>query len=82
MLYWTKEEYLLFAEEMMYNPDLYYAFEMLYWCGLRKGEMLALTPADFDLKNGTVSITKTYYRKDKIYIYRLCGKRLFPKCHS
>lgn len=65
MLYWTKEEYLLFAEEMMLNPDLYYAFEMLYWCGIRKGEMLALTPADFDLSAGTVSITKTYYRKNK-----------------
>ena len=48
MLYWTKEEYLRFAESMMDKPISYYAFEMLYWCGIREGELLALTPADFD----------------------------------
>ena len=30
----------------------YYAFEVLYWCGIREGELLALTPADFDLDKG------------------------------
>ena len=35
MLFWTKEEYLKFAEEMMDKPLSYYAFEMLYWCGIR-----------------------------------------------
>ena len=38
----------------------YYAFEMLYWCGIREGELLALTPADFDFKAGTVKISKSY----------------------
>lgn len=37
-------------------------FEVLYWLGVRSGEALALTPADFDLKRGKVSITKTYHR--------------------
>ena len=49
MLFWTKEEYLKFAEAMMDKPQSYYAFEVLYWCGIREGELLALTPADFDL---------------------------------
>ena len=31
---------------------------ILYYCGLRKGEALALTPEDFDFKNKTVSISK------------------------
>ena len=31
MLFWTKEEYLKFAEAMMDKPISYYAFEMLYW---------------------------------------------------
>lgn len=38
MLFWTKEEYLKFAEEMMDKPLSYYAFEMLYWCGIREGD--------------------------------------------
>ena len=52
MLFWTKEEYLKFAEVMMDKPQSYYAFEVLYWCGIREGELLALTPADFDLDKG------------------------------
>ena len=35
MLFWTKEEYLKFVEVMMDKPVTYYAFEMLYWCGIR-----------------------------------------------
>lgn len=62
MLFWTKEEYLKFAEVMMDKPHFYYAFEMLYWCGIREGKLLALTPADFDFKKGTVSINKSYQR--------------------
>ena len=62
MLFWTKEEYLSFAESMMDKPISYYAFELLYWCGIREGELLALTPADFDFEKNTVSISKTYNR--------------------
>ena len=40
----------------------YYAFEMLYWCGIREGELLALTPADFDFEAQTVRINKSYQR--------------------
>ena len=38
------------------------AFEILYWCGLRVGELLALTPRDFDFARRTVSVTKSYQR--------------------
>ena len=62
MLFWTKEEYLKFADAMMDKPLSYYAFEMLYWTGIREGELLALTPADFDFEKGTVSISKSYQR--------------------
>lgn len=33
---------------------------ILYYCGLRKGEALALTPSDFDFDRQTVSITKAW----------------------
>lgn len=46
----------------MDKPLSYYAFEMLYWCGIREGELLALTPADFDFHNQTVTINKSYQR--------------------
>ena len=47
---------------MMDKPVSFYAFEMLYWGGIREGELLALTPADFDFEKQTVSITKSYQR--------------------
>ena len=62
MLFWTKEEYQKFSEAMMDKPISYYAFQMLYWCGIREGELLALTPADFDFQKGTVKISKSYQR--------------------
>ena len=62
MMFWTKEQYLKFAEVMMDKPLSFYAFEMLYWCGIREGELLALTPADFDFEKRTVSINKSYQR--------------------
>lgn len=60
MLFWTKEEYLKFADAMMDKPMSYYAFEMLYWTGIREGELLALTPADFDFEKRTVTINKSF----------------------
>ena len=62
MLFWTQEEYKKFSEEMMDKPVSFYAFEMLYWCGIREGELLALTPADFDFERQTVTINKSYQR--------------------
>ena len=65
MKFWTKEQYLKFAEAMMDKPRSYYAFEMLYWTGIREGELLALTPSDFDFEKQTVRINKTYHRMKK-----------------
>ena len=36
--------------------------EMLYWCGIREGELLALTAADFNFDKETVTINKSYQR--------------------
>ncbi len=65
MLFWTKDEYHQFSEIMKSKPISYYAFELLYWCGIREGELLALTKNDFDLPNRTLSITKSYQRIKK-----------------
>ena len=43
-------------------PVSFYVFEMLYWCGIREGELLALTAADFNFEKETVRINKFYQR--------------------
>ena len=60
MQYWTKEEYLRFADAMMDEPMAYYCFQVLYWCGIREGEMMALTLEDIDFENGKLRINKTF----------------------
>ena len=62
MQYWTKEEYLKFADVMMDKPVSYYAFEVLYWTGIRCGELLALTPSDFNFERQELTISKSYQR--------------------
>ena len=59
---WTVEEYSKFSDEMMDKPISYYAFQMLYWTGIRVGELLALTAGDFDFKNNMLTINKSYQR--------------------
>lgn len=63
--FWTKDEYLKFIDEMLDKPISFYAFEMLYWTGIRLGELLALTSADFDFERKTVTINKSYQRIGK-----------------
>ncbi|MFI3249533.1 MAG: site-specific integrase [Eubacteriales bacterium] len=60
--FWTKEDYLLFLDEMRDKPLSYYAFQLLYWCGIRMGELLALTRGDIDLEEKTLKISKSYQR--------------------
>ena len=62
MLFWTREEYTRFSEAMMDKPLSFYAFEVLYWCGVREGELLALTFGDVDLDGKVITISKSYQR--------------------
>lgn len=67
--FWTTDDYTKFREVIKKdNPFMYCCFEVLYWTGIREGELLALTPADINLEKNTISITKTYYviGKDEI----------------
>ena len=65
MLFWTREEYARFSEAMMDKPIVLLRLEVLYWCGVREGELLALTPADFDFEKRTLTINKSYQRLNK-----------------
>lgn len=60
MQFWTKDEYLRFSEAVMDKPLSFHAFELLYWTGIRCGELLALTPSDFMLDSSRLRINKSY----------------------
>ena len=62
---WAREEHHAFLEAMSSKDMACYAFELLYWTGVRDGEMLALTRANFDFANQTLSTNKAYAKRDK-----------------
>ena len=62
MDYWTYDEYIAFREGVKDKPLSYICFEVLYWTGMREGELLALSLADIDLDNKIISINRTYQR--------------------
>lgn len=64
MRFWTKDQYLRFSDEIMDKPLSFHAFETLYWCGVRKGELLALKPRRFDFERGTLTVAESYQRID------------------
>ncbi|CDI50609.1 tyrosine-type recombinase/integrase [Clostridium tetani] len=62
MKFWTESEYNKFIEEVKDKPLSFYAFEILYWCGLRTGELLALTKEKFDFTNNTIRVNQSLQR--------------------
>ena len=64
--FWTKDEFEIFIQKFTEDEEIYrIIFLMLFWLGCRVGELLALTKADIDFDNGTISISKTYYRRNQ-----------------
>ena len=60
LLFWTKEEFDKFIDTFEKNDPYYTAFLVLYYGGLRIGELEALTVADFDSAAGMLTINKTF----------------------
>ena len=65
MSFWTIDEFRQFVDCIMDKRQSYMCFMILYWTGMRLGELLALTSADIDLDKHTISITKSYQRLGK-----------------
>lgn len=60
--FWTLEEF----KDFIYHVDapLYHAlFMTLYYSGMRKGELLALTWGDVDFENNQINVDKTEYNR-------------------
>ena len=60
--FWTYDEYKEFRKTLEPGSKYYVLFQILFFTGIRIGELLALTIEDFDFSNNTLSITKTFYR--------------------
>ncbi len=70
MLFWTNEEFKVFIEAMESRLVGYTVFMVMYYTGLRVGELLALTPEDIDFDRHIISVNKNYQRLNgKNYIY-------------
>lgn len=59
MHFWTPEEFAVFLSHVRKYPAIV-GFSVLYWTGMRIGEMLALAPEDIDLKKNVIHIRKSF----------------------
>lgn len=62
MEFWTLDEFLAFRDAIKDKPVSYMCFEILYWTGIREGELLALTAEDINLTEKSIRVNKTYSR--------------------
>ena len=60
--FWTKQEFKQFLVTVENKPETKMAFLLLYWTGMRIGELLALTYNEIDLEKRTISVNKSYQR--------------------
>lgn len=65
MNFWTKTEFTQFLEFVMDKHVSYVGFKVLFWTGLRIGELLALNVEDIDFENKILTVSKSYQRIDK-----------------
>lgn len=62
MQFWTREEFKSFSEAIKDNNESHIAFLLLFWTGMRSGELLALQASDILLKEHSIRINKNYAR--------------------
>lgn len=63
--FWREEEFYTFLAAVEGRPETRIAFLILYWTGMRIGELLALTYGDINLEKRIISVTKSYQRIDR-----------------
>jgi integrase len=62
--YWTLEEFQKFSDAIMDKQDSWIAFQILFWTGMRIGELLALQVKDIDFEQGTIIVDESLTRLD------------------
>ncbi|WP_195397791.1 site-specific integrase [Holdemania sp. 1001302B_160321_E10] len=64
MNFWTPDEFQKFYDKIDNLQDKV-TFRILYWCGLRKGELIGLNIEDYDPTTKTISINKQWDTRNK-----------------
>lgn len=67
MSIWTKDQYEQFIQ-LVNKSGIRLAFDILFYTGMRSGELLALTPADI-LPEKRIDINKNYAKVDGIEMF-------------
>lgn len=62
-IFWTLKEFNIFIDNIDKKDKLYVMFNLLFWTGIRRGELLALRPIDFDFRKNLMMI-----RRNLVYI--------------
>ena len=65
MQIWTPEEFKAFLTKISDKPQSRAGFLVLYYTGIRIGELLALEYADIDFEGMKININKSFQRLDK-----------------
>ena len=58
---WSRGQYLAFSEKIA-DDEAFVPIEVLYWTGIRLGELLALTPDDIDFNRSEIYVRHSYRR--------------------
>ena len=56
--FFTLDEFNQFIKKVNTDEPYYTIFNILFWTGIRRGELLALRPCDFDFENNLLHITR------------------------
>lgn len=68
MDFYTKDEFDKFISVFDYKPMSKLMLEILFWTGIRSGELLILTLNDLDFDSNAISINKNYARLENEYL--------------
>lgn len=68
MNFWTLDDWREIEPNLRADNGVDVMISFLFWTGCRLGEMLALTPADFDFESSAVKIKKTIAKSSAGYI--------------
>lgn len=74
--FWRFDEYQKFIKSIQDDPMGYYAFQVLFWCGIREGELLALQRKNVDIENRVINIEHSFHRRKK---KNILGETKTPK---
>ena len=59
---WTVDEFNTFIKLVEDHPITYTGYQVLFWTGMRIGELLGLSLGDIDFENKIIKVTKSYQR--------------------